>query len=193
MFEPLDRQRPAGEAFNPQLAQRPPLAALQVFPHLGCADQYQDEIFELIDRIWLFEDLRRPEIAALCARMDCHAASRGQEILKEGDDGDFLVIILTGEVAVIKHTDGHHKLIATVGPGAVLGEMSLVDGIPRFASCIASEPTDFAVLTRDTLYDLMVSEPALGGKVLLLLLQLLTRRLRDTSEKLMPFIAGLPV
>lgn len=170
---------------------RPLLSALECFTRLGSASQYEEEIFELIDRISLFEDLGRKEISQLCIKMECFGTQRGDVIMQEGCDGDYLVIILTGEVAVVKQDEnGHQKQIAIVGPGATLGEMSLINGKARFATCIAREPTDIAVLTRDTIYDIFVLEPSLGNKLLLILLQNISQRLRDTSEKLLPFLGG---
>lgn len=173
---------------------RPLPESLQKFDHLGTGKDFEDEIFEIMDRIWLFEDLSREEVSQLCAEMECLAASPGDKILAEGDSGDFLVIILTGEVAVVKsNQEGEARLIANVGPGASLGEMSLIDGLPRFASCIAREPTDFAVLSRDNLSDILIFNPSLGNKVLLILLQIMSKRLRETGQKLLPFISGIYV
>jgi CRP/FNR family cyclic AMP-dependent transcriptional regulator len=173
---------------------RPLLPALKGLGLLGSASLYEDEIFEIIDHISLFEDLTKNEVTQLCAKMECFCAKRGDVIMREGDDGDFLVIILTGQVAVIKSgRNGHDKQLAVVGPGASLGEMSLINGKPRLATCIAKEPTDMAVLTRDTLYDTLVLNPSLGNKVLLILLQILSNRLREANEKLLPFIGGAAI
>ncbi len=173
---------------------RPLLPALRGLGVLGSASLYEDEIFALIDHIPLFEDLTHKEVTQLCARMECFCARRGDVIMKEDDDGDFLVIILAGQVAVLKRGhNGEHKQLALVGPGASLGEMSLINGKPRLATCIAKEPTDMAVLTRDTLYDTLVLDPSLGNKVLLILLQILSDRLREANERLLPFIGGAAI
>ncbi len=173
---------------------RPLLPALRGLGLLGSASLYEDEIFEIIDHIPLFEDLTKNEVTQLCAKMECFCAKRGDVIMKEGDDGDFLVIILTGQISVVKTgRNGEHKQLAVVGPGASLGEMSLINGKPRLATCIAKEPTDMAVLTRDTLYDTLVLHPSLGNKVLLILLQILSDRLREANEKLLPFIGGATI
>jgi CRP/FNR family cyclic AMP-dependent transcriptional regulator len=173
---------------------RPLLHALKGLGPLGSASNFEDEIFEIIDHISLFEDLAPLEVSQLCAKMDCFCAKRGDVIMKEGDDGDFLIIILTGEVAVVKRdTNGENKQLAIVGPGASLGEMSLINGKPRFATCVAREPTDMAVLTRDTIYDILVLHPSLGNKVLLILLQILSQRLREANDSLLPFIGGATV
>lgn len=66
--------------------------------------------------------------------------------------------------------------------------MSIIDGGARFATCIATEPADFAVLDRKALNDILVSLPRLGNKILLLLLQLMAQRLRDTGLRLLPHL-----
>jgi len=105
--------------------------------------------------------------------------------------GDFLIIILTGQVEVIKEADDtQKKLVTRVGPGSFLGEMSLIDGQRRFASCITMQPTDFAVLTRQKLNTILADHPQLGAKLLLVLLQLMTTRLRDATTRMLPTILG---
>lgn len=170
---------------------RPLLSALEGFTPLGSASRYEDEIFGIIDHISLFDDLRPAEVSDLCARMECFCAKRDDVIMREGEDGDFLVIVLTGEVEVVKQSkNGAERQLAIVGPGASLGEMSLINGKPRFATCVATEPTDIAVLTRDTIYDILVLNPSLGNKFLLILLQITSQRLRETSDRLLPFIGA---
>jgi len=156
---------------------------------LGSASKYVSEIFDLIDHIPIFEDLKLSEVESLCGFMDCFGAPRDTTLFTDGQEGHFLLIILTGKIQVVKHA----RIIATVGPGATLGEMSLIDGEPRFASCITVEPTDFAILTRQAMIDIMLNMPRLGNKLLLVLLQMMTRRLRETSNNLLPHIASIHV
>jgi CRP-like cAMP-binding protein len=100
-----------------------------------------------------------------------------------------MLLVLTGSVSVIKHDkDSGGKVVTEVGPGGFLGEMSLVDGQPRFASCVSTCPTDVAVLHRRDLAGLVSGHPNIGIKVLLLLLQLVTRRLRDATTRMLPTI-----
>ncbi len=73
--------------------------------------------------------------------MRCYRAPLGTEIIREGDDGDFMVLILEGSVEIVKKDiRGQAQIMGTAGPGKTLGEMSLIDGEPRFASCVALEP-----------------------------------------------------
>lgn len=178
VFAMPDRLAPDGADLYPE------------FEHLGPASGFIEEIYQLIEHISLFEDMSRQEVGFLCRYMQCFGAPRNARLLQEGDEGQHLLIILTGNVDVIKDTPNGGRSIAVAGVGSSLGEMSMIDGAMRFASCIATEPTDFAVLTRTALTEIVVDHPRLASKLLLLLLQLMTRRLRDASNLLLPLIAG---
>lgn len=163
----------------------------ELFPaleYLGSATRYKNEISEIMDRVQLFGDLKIPEVESLCGFMQCFGAPCDVTLITEGSEGNFLLIVLTGKVRVVKHTDGEARTIAMAGPGVSLGEMSMIDGEPRFASCITVEPTDFAVLTRQDLNEVLLNMPRLGNKLLLVLLQMMTARLRRTSNSLLPHI-----
>lgn len=159
------------------------------FECLGKATRFAEEIHEVIDHAPLFDELSFQEIEALCEFMVCYAAPRHSLLMREGDSGDFLLVLLTGQVNVAKLSeDGSERSIAIVGPGAALGEMSMIDGQERFATCISTEPVDFAVLSRKALNDILVTTPRLGNKFLLLLLQLMAKRLREASVQLLPHL-----
>ncbi|HEY8904666.1 MAG TPA: cyclic nucleotide-binding domain-containing protein [Rhodoferax sp.] len=154
---------------------------------LGSASGYVDEIYEVVKALALFEGFSLSEYTKFCDYMACYGAPRGATILNEGDEGNFLIIVLTGQVDVVKNDDvGARRLVVRLGPGSFLGEMSLMDGGGRFASCVATEPTDFAVLTRDMLNTIMLEYPSLANKVMLLLLQLMNGRLRDATTWMLP-------
>ena len=149
--------------------------------YLGGANQYEEEIFAMVEDIKLFETFSLDEVRSLCQLMQCYAAPKDMTLLKEGDAGDFLILILTGKVVVEKAlVTSSSKHIAEVGAGATLGEMSMIDGQPRFASCTTLLPTDFAVLTRETLNNVLLQMPRLGNKLLLTLLQTMSARLRES-------------
>jgi CRP-like cAMP-binding protein len=158
---------------------------------LGSASGYVDEIYEVVKALALFDGFSISEYTKFCDYMVCYGAPRGETILNEGDEGNFLIIVLTGQIDVVKNDEsGTRKLVVRVGPGSFLGEMSLMDGGERFASCVATEPTDFAVLTRDMLNTIMIEYPSLANKVMLLLLQLMNGRLRDATTRMLPTIVS---
>lgn len=156
------------------------------FEYLGAASAYTDDVYEAIGVAPLFDRFSKNEIAALCQFMHCFAAPRDGTLLAEGDDGDYALIILSGNVDVRKQSpEGALVTIANVSRGSSLGEMSLIDGERRFASCIATEPTDFAVFTRADLNEMLLRHPRLANKFLIKLMQILVGRLRTTGNLLL--------
>jgi CRP-like cAMP-binding protein len=66
--------------------------------------------------------------------------------------------------------------------------MSMIDGEPRFATCVAVEPSLIAVLSRDALAIIILEQPMLGAKILMQLSVMLSQRLRQTSLRLVEFV-----
>lgn len=158
---------------------------------LGKASAFADEIRSVLKNIELFDGCSDDECNVICEYMKCYGAARNTTVLREDTAGDFLIIVLTGRVDVVKFCGpDDQRIVAQIGPGGILGEMSLVDGQRRFATCITREPTDFAALTRDNLNEILVDHPRLGNKLLLILLQLMTQRLRDATTRMLPTLVG---
>ncbi|MFY9329138.1 MAG: cyclic nucleotide-binding domain-containing protein [Georgfuchsia sp.] len=146
-------------------------------------------MYEVIDHIKLFEDFEQHEIEIMASYMTCYLAPTGTEIIREGTIGDFMLLIIEGCVEIVKlDASGLPIRISTAAPGKTLGEMSLVDGEPRFASCIAMVDTLFAVLDRESLSRIIADEPRIGVKILMELLMLLNQRLRSVSSDLIRLI-----
>jgi CRP-like cAMP-binding protein len=159
--------------------------------HLGDASHFVDRLLEVIEHIRLFEDFERGEIALLAGRMVCYRAPAGAAIIREGEEGDFMVIVLDGLCEIVRRdAGGQPRRLALAGPGKTLGEMSMIDGEPRFASCIALEDTLLAVLDRASLTRIIAEDPPLGIKILMELVLLLSQRLRTASGKLVQHLDG---
>ena len=153
--------------------------------HIGDATTFVDRLLEVIEHIRLFEDFERHEIEALATHLRCHRAPAGAVVIREGDSGDFMVIVLDGQCEIVKiGAGGLPQRLSLAGPGKTLGEMSMIDGEPRFASCIAVEDTLIAVLDRDSLSRIIAADPRLGIKILMELVLLLSQRLRSASSTL---------
>jgi len=153
---------------------------------LGDAVPFVGRISEIIEAIKLFEDFEADELGRLARYMRCYRAPLGTEIICEADDGDFMLLLLNGSVEIVKKdVRGLPQIMATAGPGKTLGEMSLIDGAPRFASCVALDAVEFAVLDRDSLSRIIAEEPHIGVKLMTELLMLLNQRLRSVSKQLL--------
>ena len=100
-----------------------------------------------------------------------------------------MMLLMTGMVDVLRRNRyDYASRISVALPGQTLGEMSLFDGEPRFASCVALERTRFAVLSREGMQRVLQDDPALGNKIMLRLVQMLSARLRQTSARLVSYI-----
>ena len=136
-----------------------------------------------------FEDFTRENIIQLSQFMHVYRAEPGETIIKEGETDDYMLFILEGLINIIKSDSaGEPRSMAEVGPGAILGEMSMIDGEPRFATCIAIDATIFSVFSRDSMVKIIMEEPALGAKILIKLVTLLSQRLRETSSSLLHYL-----
>ena len=137
----------------------------------------------------LLEDLSDAEADALGALMPLVRAQPGQVLIREGDVGDWMLLILSGTVDVTKKSEQDEtSRLAVIKQGAAVGEMSMLDAAPRYASCTAIEEVQAGVLTRATIAHLIQEHPKVGAKLLVKLTQLLAQRLRNTSNQLVKLI-----
>jgi len=141
----------------------------------------------------LLRDFTPAEADLLGATMLRVRAQPGQLLIAEGEASDWMMILLSGTVDVGKRkvgTEFDHEepgdvtRLAVIKEGAVIGEMSMLDGEPRYASCRALSEVEAAVLSRPAVSRLISSHPAVGAKLLVKLTQLLAQRLRNTSSQL---------
>jgi CRP-like cAMP-binding protein len=154
--------------------------------HLGDAVRFTDRIHALIPKCPLLENFSSGEVRLLADFMDVYRAEPGMEIIHEGEGGDFMLMVLEGKVEVHKRDRWNtQQVIAVVDAGRTLGEMSMIDGEPRFATCIAVETVLIAVLNRESLARIIVEQPLLGAKILMELVLMLSQRLRATSSRLL--------
>ena len=150
-----------------------------------------EEIFSLVGKSQFFAEFSREDISILSGYMDVYRAQPGEAIIREGDPGDYMLLIIDGSIDIAKRAmRGEQHLLTRVGSGMTLGEMSMIDGEPRFATCVAVEPTTFAVLTRDSMAEIILDQPSLGAKILVKLVTMLSMRLRQTSAKLLMYMEG---
>ena len=166
------------------MAERPQQLAHLEF--LGDALRFANQIHALIPKCPLLENFSPEEVRLLAHFLEVYRAEPAMEIIREGDGGDFMLMIVEGKVEVQKRDRWNTpQLMAAVEAGQVLGEMSMIDGEPRFATCVATQPTLVAVLHRESLARIIVEQPMLGAKILMELVLMLSQRLRATGERLL--------
>lgn len=94
----------------------------------------------------LFADTDPGDLAELRSRLEPVSFAAGSPVLQAGDPGDFFLLLDAGEVAVVLPEDAAHEPIA-LGPGEMVGELSILRGSPRVASVVAT--TDVRALRGD--------------------------------------------
>ncbi len=165
---------------------RTPLNTLE---RVGKGTAIADEIFGLVGKSTFFAEFSREDISVMASYMDVYRVQPGDTIIRESDEGDFMLLIIEGAVDIFKRNmRGEQQHMTNVGPGMTLGEMSMIDGEPRFATCVATEPTVFAALHRDDMAKIILDYPGLGSKILVKLVSMLSARLRQTSSKLLQYM-----
>jgi CRP-like cAMP-binding protein len=161
--------------------------------HLGDATKFSPQIHALIPRCHLLENFSPAEVRLLAHFMNVYQAPAGVEIIREGEGGDFMLMVIEGRVEVVKRDRSNMpQVIAEVDAGKTLGEMSMIDGEARFATCAAIEPTLLAVLDRENLARIIVEQPMLGAKILMQMVLMLSQRLRTTSGRLLQMMDKQP-
>ena len=113
-------------------------------------------------------------------------------LIQEGDEQEIregMMLVLAGEVTVENSVAaGQDGMVVTVlGPGELIGEMSLLDGGRRSATCVAATDVIVAILTRSGLMRLIEDKPDIAARLLLAIGTRVADHLRDTNRKLMTF------
>jgi len=141
--------------------------------------------FEVLKSVPLLRRVSEADLRALAPLVRERSHPRGSVILSQGDPGEALFLIRSGQVKVtVVAEDGREVILSVLGPGSFFGEMALVDDEPRSAHVIAMEDSALLQLRREDFRARLRSAPELA----ISLLSELSRRLRradDTIASLM--------
>ena len=135
------------------------------------------ELSDLLEQVGLFSRCTSRERATVARHMQTASLPADTSMVEEGEEGDALFVILEGGASVRQR----HEEIATVGPGAYFGELALLDGEPRSATVVTTEPVTVAVLGVRMFRTLLREFPDMTAQVLAGLAHDL-RRARDELE-----------
>ena len=144
----------------------------------------------LLKNVHLFKDLSASELIELLKICRRQRFAAEKFVFLEGDAGDKCYIIEDGEVRISKHIPGMgEEALAVLKTGNYFGEMALIDGSPRSATAITNTDTSCLVIDKAALDNLLNSNHELGYKIMVVFCQTLSKRLRETNEKISQFIA----
>ena len=113
---------------------------------------------------------------------------RGTTIIRQGEatDTGYMVLVLEGEITVetLIARRVNPVTVTVLGPGSLIGEMGLLDGEPRSASCTAVNTVRCAILTRDALNQLLNDDPRTAAKLMMAISLRIAERMRESADKL---------
>ncbi|MEX2158441.1 MAG: Crp/Fnr family transcriptional regulator [Dehalococcoidia bacterium] len=136
---------------------------------------------ELIRDVPLLARLAEEDLRALASHGKVRSYRTGDILFREGAPGDSLHIVIEGNVRIsVASPTGDEATVALLGAGEFVGDLALLDGRPRSASAIASQPTKTLMVTRHNFADWLSGRPM----VALSLLETLSLRVRRTDEAL---------
>ncbi|MFQ5879744.1 MAG: Crp/Fnr family transcriptional regulator [Dehalococcoidia bacterium] len=135
----------------------------------------------LLSMAEIFRDLTPPEMAEVDRMTAMTTCRRGRAFYTPGETGEVLFILKRGRVNVYRvSADGRKLVTATIGPGTIFGEMSLLGQGMNDNYAEAAQDCTLCVMSRDDVERLVASKPA----VALRLIQVLAQRLHRGEEQL---------
>jgi len=147
-------------------------------------------MLELLKKIPLFENLTEyelEEIDKICIR-ETHA--KDTIMFFEGDPGNRCYVIIKGEVRISKFIPNiGEEALAVLKVGDYFGEMALIDNFPRSAHAIANSNIELLAINKTDLDKVLIADRELGYKLLWTFTRTLSKRLRETNEKMAGFLA----
>ena len=136
---------------------------------------------DTLARVDLFSSLDKKELQALSKSCQERKYSAGTTLISQGDSGVGLYVIISGHVKTTqaKNPDRAEVDLGTYGPGNVIGEMALLDDLPRSATVTAVDDVTALLLPVWEFRATVRNHPEIGLK----LLSVLSRRLRKVESR----------
>ena len=135
----------------------------------------QVELVGILEGLPLFARLTKRHLKAVAKVSSDVRYEPGTVILKELDSGQHLVIMSLGTAKVVHGG----RVLATVGPGDVIGEMAIIDGEPRSATVTADSVVEGIAIYRTAFLRLLEEHPTMCWRLLLAQ----TARLRELDKQ----------
>jgi CRP/FNR family transcriptional regulator len=134
----------------------------------------------LLARIPLFSELSPSELERIASVAIPRTFPKGVRVFHEGDSGDACYIVRSGDLRVTReHSDGRAIALAALGPGDIFGELAMLDGGTRSASVEAISDSELLALPGSDVRRVIAEHGDIAAKLIVAI----TRRLRDTNER----------
>ncbi|MBN2718965.1 MAG: cyclic nucleotide-binding domain-containing protein [Deltaproteobacteria bacterium] len=140
---------------------------------------------EFLGRVEIFGDLGNRELKAIAKSCSESEFEDGEYLCQQGERGIAAFLVVSGQIEIIEKladddTSEREVLVATLGQGAFVGELSIIDGAQRVASVRARGAVKTLVLTQWAMQGLLKSKPSIAAAML----PVIVKRFRQTTQEL---------
>jgi CRP/FNR family transcriptional regulator, cyclic AMP receptor protein len=134
----------------------------------------------LLAKVPLFAELSPDELGRVASVAIPRSFPRGVRVFHEGDDSDACYVVRSGDLRVTReHSDGRAIALATLSTGDFFGELAMLDGGSRSASVETLSDAELLALPASDMRRVIASHGTIAAKLIVAL----TRRLRETNER----------
>jgi CRP-like cAMP-binding protein len=171
-------------------AEIPELVKLKVFLEPISATEFATAVSSAgikpgsLRRIKILAGLNDAQLAHLAQFMEMERVPQWKVIVKQGDPGDAMYLIIDGELRARITTGGKETILATFGPGDFFGDMALFDNGPRSADVVANKDSTVLKLSTFSFERLMREAPDLAAPFLQSTVKTLSARIRADNKRL---------
>jgi diguanylate cyclase (GGDEF)-like protein len=145
-------------------------------------------VTDFLEKLPLCSGMSGLELNALSAFLEARRIPAGQIVFREGETGQELFIVRSGRIgSYVAQSDGTKREIYEHLPGSLFGEMAVIEGEPRSATCYAKEDAELFVLDAIDFYRLVWEHPIIGVKLLSSMARVMVSWLDEASG----FLGGL--
>lgn len=151
-------------------------------------DPNQEKAAQLLATPTALADLTASDARAIVGFMKPRRFKLGTVFIREGEvtRTDYMMLILDGEALVQNEVPcaGETMVMSIIGPGSIIGEMGVLDGAPRSATCTATTDLTVALLSRDALLKIINDNAPVAARLMLAISKRLADRLREANRKI---------
>jgi hypothetical protein len=140
-------------------------------------------------RVKILSEMSEQQIGRFAQFMEVVQAQQFREIVKKGETGDSMFLMLDGEARVRTFVGGKERVLATLRAGEFFGDMALFDQGPRAADVVANLNCTLLKITADSLSRLTTDAPDLATPFLVAICRTLTSRIRADNKRFTDMMA----
>lgn len=182
---PVDQgtQFDAGDGSAPKSVQHAAEHALRAALDLSVFVGYQEQYHPLP----FLSELSKESFIAVARSLTILRLKDGETVMRQGEVGDSLFLVATGELRVFVHTPAGSKDVAHLFENTLFGEMALITGQPRTASVAAVGEADVIQVSKSALLQIMLTVPSVREALDRFSRERLIKNLLQTSPLFAPF------